>query len=118
MGLSFATAMRRAASTCLVLLALFVACVPASAMTQASHHAGDEMHAVHVMAAADELAAADEIDPSPSIEDNTVNLDDTFDVPREHVVPLARVAAPTPASLDPAPHAHHHSFELRPPIAL
>lgn len=105
--------MRRAASTCFVLFALFVAC----GAVQATPCDAPLEHAVHATLAIDDAAAGDDFDPAPSIEDNTVSLDDTFDVPPRHVIPLGRTLAAHLPAPPPPPHAHHHSFELRPPIA-
>ncbi|KJV37178.1 hypothetical protein VI08_01215 [Luteibacter yeojuensis] len=105
--------MRRAASTCFVLFALFIAC----ASVQATPCDAPLEHAVHATLAIDDTAAGDAIDPAPSIEDNTLSLDDTFDVPPQHVMPLGKALAAHPPAPPPPPHAHHHSFELRPPIA-
>jgi hypothetical protein len=109
----FAMFMRRAASTCFVLFALFIAC----GAVQATPCDAPLEHAVHATLAVDDAAAGDDFDPAPSIEDNTVSLDDTFDVPPQHVVPLGRTLAAHLPAPPPPPHAHHHSFELRPPIA-
>lgn len=106
--------MRRAASTCFVLVALFVAC----ASVQASPCDAPLEHAIHATLAMDDTAAGEDADPAtPSLEDNSVSLDDTFDVPPEHVLHVAHGIAAHPAAMTPDPHAHHHSFELRPPIA-
>jgi hypothetical protein len=113
MGNFLTNLMRRAACTSFVLFALFVACVS----VQATPYDAPLEHAAHASLALDDTAAGDDIDPTPSLEDNTVSLDDTFDVPPEHALPLARSIAARPPALTPDPHAHHHSFELRPPIA-
>lgn len=119
MGHFLAKLMRRAACTSFVLFALFLACVPAQAAPCAPCGNADTVqeHIVHAALAADDHTGNDDIDPTPSIEDNTVSLDDTFDVPPDHALPPVRTGAIRPAALMLAPHAHHHSFELRPPIA-
>jgi hypothetical protein len=116
-----ATAMRRFASTIFVFIALFVACVGVSAAPYAADMAvtaGAQDHAVqHALAAADDTAAVDDQDAVPSLEDNTGGgLDDTFDVPPEHVVSVPQMSAARYAGLVPLPHAHHPSLDLRPPI--
>lgn len=113
MGHFLTTIMRRAASTSFVLFALFVACVS----VQASPCDAPVDHIAHAALMADDIASGDDIDPTPSLEDNTVTLDDTFDVPAAHALHVARGIASRLAALTPDPHAHHHSFELRPPIA-
>jgi hypothetical protein len=113
MGIFLTSFMRRAACTSLVLFALFVACVS----VQATPCDTPLEHVVHAAVVLDDTASGDDIDPTPSLEDNTVSLDDTFDVPPEHALPFARSTAARPSALTPDPHAHHHSFELRPPIA-
>ncbi|HEY4092232.1 MAG TPA: hypothetical protein VGN46_12005 [Luteibacter sp.] len=113
MGHFLTTFMRRAASTTFVLFALFVACVS----VQATPCDAPLEHAIHATLALDDTATGDDIEPAPSLEDNTVSLDDTFDVPREHALHVARGIATRPTAMTPDPHAHHHSFELRPPIA-
>ncbi|UPG91782.1 hypothetical protein L2Y96_08465 [Luteibacter aegosomaticola] len=114
MGHFLTSFMRRAACTSFVLFALFVACVS----VQAAPCDVPLEHAAHATLAIDDAAAGDDNDPTmPSLEDNTVSLDDTFDLPPEHALHVARGLATHPAAITPDPHAHHHSFELRPPIA-
>jgi hypothetical protein len=110
-----ATAMRRFASTFLVLLALFVACAGVHAMPCEPQGMGE--HAVLVDVAADALGDLDDQGSIPSLEDNSGGLDDTFDLPPMHAVSIAHLAAGRPPGLAPAPHAHHPSLDLRPPIA-
>ena len=123
MDTSVALVMRRFASTIFVFLALLVACMGVSAapaaaealsVTMAQEHATPHAHA----ASADDTVALDDQDAVPSLEDNSNGgLDDTFDVPPEHAVTIPRIAASGHAGLAPAPHAHHPSLDLRPPIA-
>jgi len=113
MVITFRQIMRRVFSTSFVLFALFVACASVQAMP-CDAPADPTAHAILVL---DDAAANDGLDDTmPSIEDNTVSLDDTFDVPREHTLHVARGIAAHPSAMTPDPHAHHHSFELRPPI--
>ncbi|SDG90254.1 hypothetical protein [Dyella sp. 333MFSha] len=117
----FAPAMRRFASTIFVFFALFVACVGVnaapSATSIASALASQEHAAQHALAVSDDTAYYDDQDPVPSLEDNSGgSLDDTFDVPPQHVVTIPRVATSRHADVLPMPHAHHPSLELRPPI--
>lgn len=121
MSTSAVTAMRRFASTIFVFFALFVACVGVSAAPCAADMAATAVaqdHAAqHALAAADDTAAVDDQDTVPSLEDNSGGgLDDTFDVPPEHVVTVPHTAATGPAGVVPPPHAHHPSLDLRPPI--
>lgn len=121
----FATAFRRYASTLFVLLALFAA----GAATQAPPHAGHadshhaaagelpSMHASHGMALSDSTGDPADHESLPCLEDGTAGFDDTCVVPPHHVVMLARIVPTQPAGLQPGPHAHHFSAELRPPIA-
>ncbi|MDQ7995487.1 MAG: hypothetical protein AAGC76_06515 [Luteibacter sp.] len=116
----FAPAMRRFASTIFVFFALFVACVGVNAAPSASGlaaaEASQEHAAQHALAVADDTASFDDQDPVPSLEDNSGGLDDTFDVPPQHVVTIPHVSTSRHADVRPAPHAHHPSLELRPPI--
>jgi hypothetical protein len=113
MGTFLTSILRRTASTCFVLVALFIACMSVPTVAcDAPLEPG-----IHAALAVDQAGMGDEFDPAPSLEDNTVGLDDTFDVPREHALHIARGLAARPTGLTPDPHAHHHSFELRPPIA-
>ncbi|MET0935986.1 MAG: hypothetical protein ABWX83_08350 [Luteibacter sp.] len=116
MGTPLTSPLRRFASTIFVFLALFVACVGVQAMPCNSHGHADGV-AEHVALLVDDTAEADDQDALPSIEDNNGGLDDTFDVPPEHAVTVPHVAASRPPGLAPAPHAHHPSLDLRPPIA-
>jgi hypothetical protein len=113
MGIFLTRFLRRTASTALVLVALFVACMS----VQAAPCGAPVEPGIHAAFAVDQAGIGDDIDPAPSLEDNTVSLDDTFDVPRQHALHIARGLAVRPTGLNPDPHAHDHSFELRPPIA-
>lgn len=115
MSLLPATLMRRFASTFFVLLAMFVVCAGAHAMPCEQQVIGE--HMVQAEIAGDNLGDLDDQDPVPSLEDNTGGLDDTFDVPPEHAVNIVRLLASRPPGIAPAPHAHHPSLDLRPPIA-
>jgi hypothetical protein len=114
--MSLTTSLRRLASTIFVFLALFVACVGAQAMP-CDRDAPVDGVAVHMALVADDTGESDDQDALPSLEDNSNGLDDTFDVPPEHAVTIPRIAASGHAGLAPAPHAHHPSLDLRPPIA-
>lgn len=109
--------LRRFASTFFVFIALFVACMGVQAMP----YNGDTGHdpvAEHVTALeADEGSPSNDDGDLPSIEDNSGGLDDTFDVPTEHALTMPRAAAGGHVHTMPAPHAHHPSLDLRPPIA-
>ncbi|HVI55158.1 MAG TPA: hypothetical protein VM621_08910 [Luteibacter sp.] len=110
------SSLRRFANTIFVFLALFVACVGVQAepCTSATDHpAGVELLAL----AADDASQSADDDALPSLEDNSGSLDDTFDVPPEHALAVPRLAAAGHPSVAPAPHAHHPSLDLRPPIA-
>ena len=116
MATSLTSSMHRFASTIFVFLALLVACVGANAMPC---ERSSDVAFEHVALLADDILDADASDPLPlpSIEDNSGGLDDTFDVPVLPAVIISRMDAVHPGNVQPAPHAHHHSLDLRPPIA-
>lgn len=109
--------LRRFASTFFVFIALFVACLGVQAVP-CDAGAGHDGVAAHVagLVADDALTSTDD-QPLPSLEDNSGGLDDTFDVPTEHVLTVPRLAIEGHPPVTPAPHAHHPSLDLRPPIA-
>jgi hypothetical protein len=119
MNLLSTTAMRHFASTFFVFLALFVVCAGVQAMPcerQASSMT-DQHYVPHTSGTLDGAATLDDQDPIPSIEDHGGGLDDTFDAPPHYAVKMLHLIAGRPAGLVPAPHAHHPSLDLRPPIA-
>jgi hypothetical protein len=117
MATSSTFSLRRFASTFFVFIALFVACMG----VQALPNDGDTGHAPvaeHVVApVTDDGAPSTDDGDLPSIEDNSGGLDDTFDVPTEHALTVPRLAVGGHGHRVPAPHAHHPSLDLRPPIA-
>jgi hypothetical protein len=117
MATSPTSSLRRFASTFFVFIALFVACMGVQAVPCDRDASSDGMSG-HVMALAtdDGSAPADE-STLPSLEDNSGGLDDTFDVPAEHFLTVPRLAVEGHPPVTPAPHAHHPSLDLRPPIA-
>jgi hypothetical protein len=110
------SSLRRFASTFFVFIALFIACmgVEAAPCDRDTHHDGV---AGHVTLAADDGSQSTDDDALPSLEDNSGGLDDTFDVPTAHVLTVPHLAAAGHPNVGPAPHAHHPSLDLRPPIA-
>ncbi|MET0503911.1 MAG: hypothetical protein ABWZ85_01150 [Luteibacter sp.] len=121
MSTSPVTAMRRIASTIFVFFALLVACVGVGASPCAAGvtttAAAQDHAAQHALAVADDTASVDDQDAVPSLEDNSGGgLDDSFDVPPEHLVSVPHSVAARPAGLVPPPHAHHPRLDLRPPI--
>lgn len=117
MATSSTSSMRRFASTIFVFFALLVACVGATAMP-CDHGSADRSSAQQQVAfIADDATDASDPATLPSLEDNSGGLDDTFDVPSLHVVTVTRPATAHPGGQAPAAHEHHHSFDLRPPIA-
>jgi hypothetical protein len=117
MATSTTSFLRRFASTIFVFIALFVACVG----VQAAPCQPDTDHdtvAGHVAAlTADDGSQPTDDESLPSLEDNSGGLDDTFDVPTGHALTVPRLAAAGHPHVGPAPHAHHPSLDLRPPIA-
>jgi hypothetical protein len=113
---SMTSSLRRFASTIFVFFALFVACMGVQAFPcdRDTGHDGPGEHAALV---ADDGAPSVEDETLPSLEDNGGGLDDTFDVPNEHALAVPRLVAAAHPSVTPAPHAHHPSLDLRPPIA-
>jgi hypothetical protein len=107
--------LRRSASTFFVFLALFVACLGAQAFPGERDSHNDL--AEHVAMLADDASQTTDDEALPSLEDNGVTLDDTFDVPPEHALTVLRLATAGHPAVAPAPHAHHPSLDLRPPIA-
>jgi hypothetical protein len=116
MAKSLTSSLRRFASTIFVFFALFVACVGAQA-TPCDRDNHPDGIAVHVAVVADDTADSGGDNTLPSLEDNNGGLDDTFDVPPEHAVMIARLMASRPAGVVPASHAHHPNLALRPPNA-
>lgn len=116
MGISFASAMRRFLSTMIVLVGLFVACGTVQANPCVAHD--DVILMEHVSHDAAGVFASDDDARGtvPSLEDNSYSLDDTFDVPAEHVISVPRASTPRPVDLVPPPHAHHPRQDHRPPI--
>jgi hypothetical protein len=116
MATSLTFSMRRFASTIFVFIALCVACMSAGAMP-CERDADASIAQEHAVVVADDVADGGDQPPLPSLEDNGGGVDDTFDVPAVHRVIVPRVATTRPGNVAPAPHAHHHSLDLRPPIA-
>jgi hypothetical protein len=109
--------LRRFASTFFVFIALFVACMGVQAVP-CDHDTGHDSVAGHVAAlVADDALPSTDDQTLPSLEDNSGGLDDTFDVPTEHVLTVPRLAVEGHPQASPPPHAHHPSLDLRPPIA-
>lgn len=120
MNHSPAKTVRRIAGTLIAFLALFVVCAGVHAMPcHVADGTADALHAPLILDLED--AAGDVADPVDedivtSLEDNNGSLDDTFDLPPEHVVAVSRRYAGQPAGHVPTSYAHHRSSELRPPI--
>jgi hypothetical protein len=108
--------LRRYASTFFVFLALFVACVGVQAHP-GERVAQDNASVEYVATLADDASQSTDDETLPSLEDNGVSLDDTFDLPPEHALIVPRLATAGHPVVAPAPHAHHPSLDLRPPIA-
>lgn len=112
---------RRIAGTLIALLALFVVCAGVHAMPcHVADGTADALHAPLILDledAADDAADLGDNDTATSLEDNNGSLDDTFDLPPEHVVAVSRLYAGQPAGHVPTSYAHHRGSELRPPIA-
>lgn len=121
MNHSPAMSIRRIAGTLIAFLALFVACAGVHAMP--CYAAGGTADALHAPLAldiendADGIADQSDEDIVPSLEDNNNGLDDTFDLPAEHVVSVPRLYPGQPPGHMPTAYAHRHGSELRPPIA-
>ncbi|PTR32852.1 hypothetical protein C8J98_10460 [Luteibacter sp. OK325] len=114
---STTSSLRRFASTFFVFIALFVACMGVQAVP-CDRDTGHDSVAGYVAAlVADDGSQSTEDDTLPSLEDNSGGLDDTFDVPTEHAMSVPRLVAAGHLHVVPAPHAHHPSLDLRPPIA-
>jgi hypothetical protein len=109
--------LRRFASTFFVFIALCVACMGVQAVPCDRDAAYDSTLGHVVALAADDGSAPAEDSTLPSLEDNSGGLDDTFDVPTEHVLTVPHLVAASHSDVAPAPHAHHPSLDLRPPIA-
>lgn len=107
-----ASVQRRLTITILVIFALFATCAGASAMPCDAYDAGPAVTQVADHDDGDDAATAS----VPSIEDNT-NLDDTFDVPSQHIVTLLRAAPSPPSGFVPGALAKRVHLDLRPPIA-
>lgn len=117
MATSPTSSLRRFASTIFVFIALLVACMGVQAVP-CDRDTGHDDIAMHVVApVTDDGSQSTDDGALPSLEDNTGGLDDTFDVPTEHALTVPRLAAAGHPSVAPAPHAHHPSLDLRPPIA-
>jgi len=117
MATSPTSSLRRIASTIFVFIALFVACMGVQAVP-CDRDAGRDDVAVHVVAQpTDDGSQSTDDGALPSLEDNSGGIDDTFDVPTEHTLTVPRLAAAGHPCVAPAPHAHHPSLDLRPPIA-
>ena len=117
MATSMTSSLRRFASTFFVFIALFVACMGVEAVP-CDRDTGHDTVAEHVAAlVTDDGFQSTDDDALPSLEDNSGGLDDTFDVPTEHALTVPRLAAAGHPLVAPAPHAHHPSLDLRPPIA-
>ena len=117
MATSPTSSLRRFASTFFVFIALFVACmgVQAGPCDRDMGHEGASGYAVALVA--DDGSQSTDDNTLPSLEDNSGGLDDTFDVPVEHLLTVPRLVAAGHLHVVPAPHAHHPSLDLRPPIA-
>lgn len=108
--------LRRYASTFFVFLALSVACLGVQAFP-GERDPHNDAAAEYAAMLSDDAAQTTDDEALPSLEDNGVSLDDTFDVPPEHVLTVSRLATAGHPAVAPAPHAHHPSLDLRPPIA-
>jgi len=116
MATSKTSFLRRFASTLFVFIALFVACMGAQAVPCASHPDRDSVAEYVALVTDDDSRSVDD-EALPSLEDNSGGIDDTFDVPPEHALGVPHLAATGHPNVGPAPHAHHPSLDLRPPIA-
>ncbi|MGY3231652.1 hypothetical protein ACVWWJ_003136 [Luteibacter sp. HA06] len=113
---SMTSSLRRFASTIFVFLALFVACMGVQAFPCDRDTDHDGL-VEHVALVADDGTQSIDDETLPSLEDNSGGLDDTFDVPTEHALAVPRLTTAGHPNVAPAPHAHHPSLDLRPPIA-
>lgn len=113
---SMTSSLRHFASTLFVFLALFVACMGVQA-APCEHDRGHDGVVAHGSLVADDGSQTLDDEDLPLLEDNSGGLDDTFDVPSEHALTVPRLAAAGHPNVGPAPHAHHPSLDLRPPIA-
>jgi hypothetical protein len=116
MATSMTSSLRRFASTIFVFIALFVACMGVQAVP-CDRNTDHDGIAEHVALVTDDDSRSIDDEALPSLEDNSGGLDDTFDVPPEHALTVPRLAAAGHPNVGPAPHAHHPSLDLRPPIA-
>src|ERR1700754_1619436 len=104
------SSLRRFASTIFVFIALFVACMGVQAVPCERNLDRDSI-AEHVALVTDDDSGSIDDEALPSLEDNRRGLDDTFDVPPEHALNVAHVAAAGHPNVGPAPHAHHPSLD-------
>jgi hypothetical protein len=113
---SMTSSLRRFANTIFVFFALFVAFMGVQAFPCDRDMDNGGM-VEHIALMADDGTQSIDDETLPSLEDNSGGLDDTFDVPTEHALAVPRLAMAGHPSVAPAPHAHHPSLDLRPPIA-